>query len=75
MTDTTDVVVLRRNADPFCKGGEQRLLGVIHKSRVCVKMTRKSSYPIVVVGNFFKIRIGRGTTTRADVSVCFPIHL
>ncbi len=37
MTDTADVVVLRRNADPFCEAGEQRLLGVIHKSRVCVK--------------------------------------
>ncbi len=56
MTDTADVVIFRCNAYPFCQGGEQRLLGVIHGSRVCVKMKRKSSYPLVVVGKFSKIR-------------------
>ena len=56
VANSTDVVVVGRNTDPFSQCGEQRLFGLIHKPRVCVKMLRKSSYPIVVVGKFSKIR-------------------
>src|SRR6185437_3354051 len=66
--------IFRCNAYPFCQGGEQRLLGVIHGSRVCVKMKRKSSYPIVVVGNFFKLRKAPHSTPKQAISDAFS-HL
>jgi hypothetical protein len=71
MTDTTDVVIFRCNAYAFCQGGEQRLLGVIHGSRVCVKMKRKSSYPIVVVGNFFKLHKAQHSPLKQAISDAF----